>query len=487
MNYSNSNNVHENFFNSKLDSNVKKKTKYNIKEQYNTYSIPIFSDYCNCAGINKQPFRDDEKIIVNKKDYRLKGDGDNNNNSDNNCSSTLEIIEYPLSEKQKYIKTVIENEQNNFDKYLQKYKMPIDIKGDSDDDLYLNEEDLKFNKKGKFKISFQNTNYHYWSKTSSGISSDILLDYDNPKKRFVLLNKTKKYHEELKSKINNFKKLIYQSKERKNEKSQISNKKVQTKNDFKCNINLKEKKNEKSDINLKEKKNENSTAKDTSISDISGKKKYYDFVNDLNNYTIKSNEISNKKGYIKTNKKTNTTNNLKEEQNNKNLIKEDNMVSSKVIDKDFNNNHKIYNTKKLNQILSKTKRSISTNKKIISNREQINNDQKDKQNIEYNSVVDINSNNKDKNNESMKLKNNYKITNQKTIYELNHIFTSTNHKKLNKKNEKIKTDKMSSNKIVNHNPFKEELINKKDNKVYSKEIFIKKCNNQESKVPKKDE
>ena len=87
----------------------------------------------------------------------------------------------------------------------------------------------------------------------------------------------------------------------------------------------------------------------------------------------------------------------------------------------------------------------------------------------------------------MKLKNNYKITNQKTIYELNHIFTSTNHKKLNKKNEKIKTDKMSSNKIVNHNPFKEELINKKDNKVYSKEIFIKKCNNQESKVPKKDE
>ena len=506
----NSYNLHQNsVFNNKLESNIqnKKDRKLNLKEFHNTYSFPIFSDDCNCNRINKQPFNNDEKINANKKDFGLKEGIENNNNSENNCSSTFEIIEYPVSEKSKHINVVIESEQYNFDKYLKNYKIPLDIKGDSDDDIYLNEKELNLNKKEKFKSPFQNTNYHNWSKTSSGVNSDLLLDYDKQKKILVILNNTRKYHEELKSKINNFKKLIYSTKDKNNGKILDSSyKKIKEDKNLKFNTNIKEKKKEKVpnfyySNNKRDKEYisinkkiifDNSTVKESSISDIDANQNYFNLVNYLNNSTIESNKISNKKCYPMASFKTNIQgkNNIKKEiYIKKILIKKDNIISSTSTNKDIKCNRKINTIKNINHLFSKTnirysKENLLTNKKIINNKEQINKDKNDKSIKEFNSVRDNNSIKKEKKNETMKLKNENKITNQKS--NVNHIFENINQIE-NKKIEKIKSGKINNNKIENHNPFKDEANYKKDNKSHLKEIIIKKdSNTQTNKMQIKD-
>ena len=90
----------------------------------------------------------------------------------------------------KYKKTLIETDKLKYDKNIQYYKVPLDIKGDSDDDIYLEEEDFK-NRNEKSKYSFQKTHYqnNNYSKTSSFANSELFSDYNNHKKIIVILNK----------------------------------------------------------------------------------------------------------------------------------------------------------------------------------------------------------------------------------------------------------------------------------------------------------
>ena len=84
---------------------------------------------------------------------------------------------------------------------------------------------------------------------------------------------------------------------------------------------------------------------------------------------------------------------------------------------------------------------------------QANNNNRDK-NKNY-----INTNSKDEKNEYIKVKN----ENKKYIYDLNQIFPYTNQI-VNKKNERIRTEKIYiNNKIKPYNPFKDDL-NKNENK-----------------------
>ena len=222
----------------------------------------------------------------------------------------MEIIEYPLPEKPKNIKnqTIIETNKHIYDKNLQYYKMPLDIKGDSDDDIYLEEEDFK-NKNEKSKYSFQKTHYqNNYSKTSSFTNSELFSDYSNQKKIIVLLNNTKKYHQELKNKINNFKKLIYSEKESKLDiVKEYSNKKIKkeisalnnnkgNKNDKNILLNYTNKKHylksyKKDNLsNYKNNNWDNNKIKDIQLSDIKKIEKSFNVSNFLNNSTIKSKE-----------------------------------------------------------------------------------------------------------------------------------------------------------------------------------------------------
>ena len=457
--------------NLQTDNYHKKENIFNLylQDKQNTFSYPILSSYC--SNINKQPFNKEEKTNLNKNDFFPKGGGNYiNNNSDNNCSSTLEIIEYPISEMQKN-KNIIKNDKFKYDKNLQSFKMPLDIKGDSDDDIYLNEEDFKFNKKQSSKISFQNYNSNYnWSKTSSVVNSDLFSDNKNQKKIIFILNNTKKYHQELKSKINNFKKLIYPIKEKNSEnKHTYSNNKSKKEINFKFNSSLKEnksqkdnhiKKSSKKDNYLKPKKREylpisknininNKTSRDISISNIKLKPNINNTGNISNNSTIKSNdkydkysEIYHKKSF-KSKGSKNIKNNYKIEikDNNKKFIyKKNNINSSKVL---YTNNLK--DNYKINDIKIKNKES-----KI--------NLQANNTNIDKNKNY-FNTNSKDEKNEYIKVKN----ENKKYIYDLNQIFPYTNQI-VNKKNERIRTEKIYiNNKIKPYNPFKDDL-NKNENK-----------------------
>ena len=457
--------------NLQTDNYHKKENIFNLylQDKQNTFSYPILSSYC--SNINKQTFNKEEKMNLNKNDFFPKGGGNYiNNNSDNNCSSTLEIIEYPISEMQKN-KNIIKNDKFKYDKNLQSFKMPLDIKGDSDDDIYLNEEDFKFNKKQSSKISFQNYNSNYnWSKTSSVVNSDLFSDNKNQKKIIFILNNTKKYHQELKSKINNFKKLIYPIKEKNSEnKHTYSNNKSKKEINFKFNSSLKEnksqkdnhiKKSSKKDNYLKPKKREylpisknininNKTSRDISISNIKLKPNINNTGNISNNSTIKSNdkydkysEIYHKKSF-KSKGSKNMKNNYKIEikDNNKKFIyKKNNINSSKVL---YTNNLK--DNYKINDIKIKNKES-----KI--------NLQANNTNIDKNKNY-FNTNSKDEKNEYIKVKN----ENKKYIYDLNQIFPYTNQI-LIKKNERIRTEKIYiNNKIKPYNPFKDDL-NKNENK-----------------------
>lgn len=329
----------------------------------------------------------------------------------------------------------------------------------------------------------------------------------NKKKIHLILNNTRKYHEELKSKINNFKKLIYSTKDKKNGKIlDSSNKKIKEDKNLKFNTNIKEKKKEKDQnfyySNNKRNKEyisinkkiifDNSTVKESSISDIDSNQNYFNLVNYLNNSTIESNKISNKKLYPMVSFKTKIQgkNNIKKEiYIKKTSIKKDNIISSTSTNKDLKYNNKINAIKNINHLFSKTnlsnsKENILTNKKIINNKEQINKDKSDKQIKEFNSVIDNNSIKRDKKNETMKLKNENKITIQKS--NINHIFQNINQIQ-NKKTEKNKSGKINNNKMENHNPFKDETNYKKDNKSHLKEIIIKKDSNiQTNKMPIKD-
>ena len=142
------------FINNIESENKKREVKLNsnLKDQPNTYSYPIFSDYCNVIMKEEIPEGiNNSKNIING-NYDPKGGGSNIS-----YSSTLEIIEYPLTEKPKNIKkqTLIETDKLKYDKNIQYYKIPLDIKGDSDDDIYLNEEDFKNkNKTAKYSFNF---------------------------------------------------------------------------------------------------------------------------------------------------------------------------------------------------------------------------------------------------------------------------------------------------------------------------------------------
>ena len=424
-----------------------------IRLPQNKDSFKILSNNINEINIEKND--NEEKTIKNE--FWLKGSGTGKStNIDYNCSSTLEIIEYPISDKPNNIKQNNINEKNNYkyDKNLQYYKMPIDIKGDSDDDIYLNDEDFeKFNKKEKSKISFQNTNYHNWSKPSSVANSDLFLDYKNQKKIVVILNNTKKYHQELKCKINNFKKLIYPIKESKNSNIKgYSDKKIKKENNYiYISTNVKENKNKKNifminsnkkNIFLKSCQKENkpfkrniyydnnmNNVKDTSITDIKEKDKYVNIVNFSNNSTIKSKDkiITNlfpKKSFnSRIDKKI--KNNLKKEitDNDKKLSKKNNLNISSLIRTNSKEKYVINNIKNNNHIISKTNRSASKDRS-----------KKDKNKFNKKNII-----NQNEENNSIK-KNETKISNKKNIYDINHIFPYSNQN-INRKNENIKKEK----------------------------------------------
>lgn len=463
------------------------------KEQANQISSPIFSDNYNNFNKEKKPSKN---IIIN--DYGLKGGGINNNtNFDFNASSTLEIIEYPISEKPNNIKNNDLKESNKYtfdNNDLQHYKMPIDIKGDSDDDIYLNDEDLeKISNKEKSKKSFQNINtlYQNWSKPSSVANSELFLDYNNQKKILVILNNTKKYHQQLKHKINNFKKLIYPTKDKRSDNCQeFPDKKSKKENNYKYSTNVKDNKNNKNEKNIfannSSKKNmllksykregvafdrninyDNNTVKDNSITETKGNDKYLNCINFSNNSTIKRKDLSTNlfpKKSFKSRIDKNIKNNLKKEitDNNKKDSKRNYLNISSLIRSDSKEKNIINNIKNSYYLISKTNRSISTDKSKVEKNNKSNqknhchpNDKSNKKN---------NMNNNDENNDSLKIKNENKTNNKKYIYDINHIIPYNNqNSNIYKKIEKNKLKKIyiSNNKTENNNPFKENS-NKKE-------------------------
>ena len=456
-------------FNNNIESENKKKEgklNCNLKDQANTYSYPIFSDYCNIIKKEEIP----EGIINTKNiingDYDPKGGG-----SDINCSSTLEIIEYPLTEKPKNIKkqALIETDKLKYDKNIQYYKVPLDIKGDSDDDIYLEEEDFK-NRNEKSKYSFQKTHYqnNNYSKTSSFANSELFSDYNNHKKIIVILNNTKKYHQELKAKINNFKKLIYSSKESKLDiVKEYSNKKI--KNEISSKNNNKRNKNEKDTLinytnknhylksykkeNLSKYKNnywDNSNIKDIPLSDIKIKEKSFNVSNYSNNSTIKSKDAINNILYKKSFKSAinRNENNIKKEK------KETNKKSSEIFKLNISsviNNGYQKEKSRINNIKNKNSNYLTFKSNRTSSPEK--------------------SKNKKEFNEFKILKNENKITNPENIYDLGHILPYPNQKIKIKNENRIERIKVS-NKIDNNNPFREDS-NKKDFKPIINKDYIR--------------
>ena len=467
------------------------------KEQANPISSPIFSDNYNNFNKEKIPSKN---IITN--DFGLKGGGINNNtNFDFNASSTLEIIEYPMSEKPNNIKNNDLKESNKYisdNNDLQHYKMPIDIKGDSDDDIYLNDEDFeKISNKEKSKKSFQNTNtlYQNWSKPSSVANIELFLDYNNQKKIVVILNNTKKYHQQLKHKINNFKKLIYPTKDKRSHNCQeFPDKKSKKENNYKYRTNVKDNKNNKNEKSLfannSSKKNmflksykregvafdrninyDNNTVKDNSITETKGNDKYLNCINFSNNSTIKRKDLSTNlfpKKNFKSRIDKNIKNNLKKEitDNNKKDSKRNYLNISSLIRSDSKEKNIINNIKNSYYLISKTNRSISTGKSKVEK----NNKSKQKNHChpKDKSNKKNNMNNNDENNDSLKIKNENKTNNKKYIYDINHIIpynnqNSNKYKKIEKN--KVKKIYISNNKTENNNPFKENS-NKKETLSY---------------------
>ena len=452
-------------FNNNIESENKKnesRINSNLKNQPNTYSYPIFSDYCNVIKneIISEEIINSKNNIMNS-NYDPKGGG-NSINRDINCSSTFEIIEYPAPEKPKNLKNqaLIETNKHQYDKNLKYYKMPLDIKGDSDDEIYLDDEDFK-NKNEKSKYSFQKTHsQNNYSKTSSFTNNELFSDYNNQKKIIVILNNTKKYHQELKDKINNFKKLIYSSKETKLDiVKEYSNKKI--KKEISSINNNKGNKNEKDILinytntyrnhylktykkdnlsNYKKNNFDNNKIKDIPLSDIKIKGKSFNTSNFSNNSTIKSKDkISNifpKKSFKSAIGKR-VENNIKKENNDTNKKLQDicNLNISSVINNDYSKEKsRINSSKNSNYLTFKSNRTSSTEKS---------------------------KNIKEKNNKSKKYKNENKMTNQKNIYDLSHILPYSNQK-IKIKNEKNKIEKIKvNNKIENNNPFRDDS-NKKD-------------------------
>ena len=463
------------------------------KEQANPISSPTFSD--NYNNFNKEKIQ--SKNII-KNDYGLKGGGINNNtNFDINASSTLEIIEYPIPEKPKNIKNNDLKDSNKYtfdDNDLQHYKMPIDIRGDSDDDIYLNDEDFeKINNKEKSKISFKNSNTYYqnWSKPSSVANSELFLDYNNQKKIVVILNNTKKYHQELKHKINNFKKLIYPTKDKRSDNCQeFIDKKVKKEINYKYSANDKDIKNNKNEKNIfgsnSNKKNmflksykkegvvfdrninyDYNTVKDNSITETKGNDKYLKCINFSNNTTIKRKDLSTNlfpKKSFKSRIDKKIKNNLKKEinDNNKKAWNRNYLNISSLIRNDSKEKNIINNIKNSYYLISKSNRSISSDKSRVEK----NNNSKQK-NIRLpndKSFKKNNMNNNDENNDSLKIKNENKTNNKKNIFDINHIIPYNNqnsniYKKIEKN--KIKKIYISNNKTENNNPFKENS-NKKE-------------------------
>lgn len=488
-------------------SNKKREIKLNtyLKEYQKTYSFPIFCEYCN--DINKEEKIYSKNLIKNNLEMLGK---EGFSNSDFNCSSTLEIIEYPLSEIPKNIdnkNNIIGSNKHNYDNNLRYYKNPVDIKGD-DDDLFLNEEDFeKNNQKGKKnKLSSQNINSQNWSKSSS-VVSDLFFDYNNHKKIIVILNNTKKYHQELKNKINNYKKLIYPIKDNKSENIHAySNKKINKDNNMKYNTDIKNNKNEKEIyLNYSNKKNiylksykkeclqinkkinyDNYTGKDTSTSDIKGNERFYNITNFSNNSTIKTKDNMNnlfpeKSFKSRINKKF--KNNLKKEINDTEQIssKKFNINFSSITKTDQKENiknelkgNKLNNIKNGNSLIPKGNLSTSSDKSkyIWFN--------KNHEFVKHQPNININKNNYKKKNIKKYEKNSTSkfeniLSNKKNTLDLNHIFPYSNQR-INKKNEKNKVDiTYINNKVEVDNPFKEDHNKKK--KIYSlKEIYFTKNN-----------
>ena len=488
-----------------------------LKELQNAYSSPIFSDYCN--NICKQ---EKKSTYLNNDNFLLNGGGSAiNTNSDNKNSSTLEIIEYPLSEKQKDIintkERKIDNkskdkknfyEDYNLGQELLNYKMPMNVKGDMDDDIYLNDDDLEqkndkfYIKNEKSKISSINENYHKCSKISTLENDDFFLNYNQRKKINNILLKTRKFDQKLKNKINNFKKLIYSKKDKKSDNmNAISNKRdekqyiIGKKNKNLLNKNYNKKKNKalksKEYIMFKELNSQNNynydnyTTKEMSISDIKFNDYFFNKTNISNNYTFingdKLTNYTNKKTQKKQKTKKNVKNNIKNDlgNNNKNLNIINIMNSVKITKNNEKENYKINNIKNNNNFGVKSSRSTSpkkhkTNhnfsKKLKIDKESDSftlynmNNKNDKKTKIYHTMnlFETNSNcfmtiNYDKKNRTIikyekneKLRKSIenKVNNQRSINNLNHILSYKDQKVIKKKEKvKIKNNEINNNNI----------------------------------------
>lgn len=473
---------------------------------------------------NKQ-IKSNEENFTNINDFWLKDEPtDANNNSENNFSSILEIIEYPLSEKQKNINKQNSEKDRHNERDLKYYKMPVDINGDSDDDIYINEEEFEKSKSNN-KTGTKNTNFHNSSKTSTVSNNELFFDYKNKKKIVVILKNTKKYHQDLKVKINNFKKLIYSSKEKGNDNIKaFSNKKNKKEIDFKFNTNQKDNKKEENLFKYSYQKNSflissqkeylpiqkkiKNIAKERSIFDTKGNEKNFNSVTFSNDSTIKSidkmsNLYNNK---IQPSKKVKKIkNNLTKEIGdiNKNLIKKNNMNSLIYINNNTEEKSPIANIKN-NKNYFEIKLNRSHSKDKFKNKINI---QKNNYNRNKNSILLYNVNNNSKNDnerynklnsnltnsnyllnsntsineksqkyDSIKIKNINKNNNQKILYNINHIFPSTSQKN-DKKIDKFKKNIIYINrKPENNNPFKKNS-SRTFLKVKNKEIYMNKGNN----------
>ena len=391
---------------------------------------------------NKQ-IKSNEENFTNINDFWLKDEPtDANNNSENNFSSILEIIEYPLSEKQKNINKQNSEKDTHNERDLKYYKMPIDINGDSDDDIYINEEEFEKSKSNN-KTGTKNTNFHNSSKTSTVSNNELFFDYKNKKKIVVILKNTKKYHQDLKVKINNFKKLIYSSKEKGNDNIKaFSNKKNKKEIDFKFNTNQKDNKKEENLFKYSYQKNSflissqkeylplqkkiKNIAKERSIFDTKGNEKNFNSVTFSNDSTIKSidkmsNLYNNKIHPSKKVKKI--KNNLTKEIGdiNKNLIKKNNMNSLIYINNNTEEKSPIANIKN-NKNYFEIKLNRSHSKDKFKNKINI---QKNNYNRNKNSILLYNVNNNSKNDNERYNKLNSNLTNSNYLLNSN---TSINEK-----------------------------------------------------------
>ena len=473
--------------------------------------------------INKQ-LNNNETNLVNIKNFCLKKEFINdNNNSDDNYSSTLEIIEYPSLEKQKNIslKDDICNKKD-----LKYYKMPIGVNGDSDDDIHLNEEDFeKYKNKNGFLVKSGNS--QNTKKNSTFSNDDLFFDYEKKKKIVFILKNTKKYHQDLKIKINNFKKLIYAAKEKDDEIRAISNQKSKKENNLKFNTSQKQKKFEKeSEIEFHKIANQKNSfliqnkieylpkkniinnnvynsAKERSQFHKKANGNMFNSITVSNDSTIKSLDKipdlhNNKIHKMKKSKKIKNYLTKESRGNSKNLIKKYDKTS--LI---YNNNNNVeknrpYQIKNNNNIFEiPTNRSNSKEKlKNIFSLQKSNvlyhqNNTSKNDNKSYNINTNLMNSyyimrpgnipgEKEVKNNSIKRKDNYskknKINNKKIVYNLNYIFPTTIQKSV-KKIEKFKNDISYANKkFENNNPFKNNL-SKKYIKFINKELYIKKGNN----------